>query len=131
VVVASPPGYEPKEEVVQKAKAFAAESGASVTVTNNANQAVADADVIYSDVFTSMGQEAETEERLKVFSGFQVNAELASKAKPDYTFLHCLPAHRGEEVTADVIDGPNSAVFQQAENRMHVQKALLKAVIKR
>lgn len=130
ITVASPSGYEPKEEVIQAAKAFAAESGADVSVTNDAKQAVMNADVIYSDVFTSMGQEAETEERLKIFSGFQVNSELAAKAKPDYTFLHCLPAHREEEVTAEIIDGPNSAVFQQAENRLHVQKALLKALIK-
>ncbi|ALC80715.1 MULTISPECIES: ornithine carbamoyltransferase [Bacillus] len=130
ITVASPSGYEPQEGVIQSAKAFAEKSGAAVTVTNDAEQAVIDADVIYSDVFTSMGQEAESEERLKIFSGFQVNSELAAHAKPDYTFLHCLPAHREEEVTAEIIDGPNSAVFQQAENRMHVQKALLKALIK-
>lgn len=130
ITVASPSGYEPQEEVIQSAKAFAEKSGAAVTVTNDAEQAVIDADVIYSDVFTSMGQEAESEERLKIFSSFQVNSELAAHAKPDYTFLHCLPAHREEEVTAEIIDGPNSAVFQQAENRMHVQKALLKALIK-
>jgi ornithine carbamoyltransferase len=92
--------------------------------------AVAGADVIYTDVWTSMGQEAEREERLKTFAPFQVNAALMAKAKPDCKLLHCLPAHRGEEVTDDVIDGPASAVFQQAGNRMHTQKAVLEWLLK-
>ncbi|MEH6971304.1 ornithine carbamoyltransferase [Bacillus sp. JJ675] len=129
ITVASPEGYEPNQEVVALAKAFAEESGADVTITNDAALAVQDADVVYSDVFTSMGQEAETKERLSIFSPYQVNSRLVSRAKADYIFLHCLPAHRGEEVAAEVIDGPNSAVFDQAENRLHVQKALLKALL--
>ncbi|MEK5502603.1 ornithine carbamoyltransferase [Bacillus sp. FSL M8-0168] len=129
ITVASPEGYEPNQEVVALAKAFAEESGADITITNDAALAVQDADVVYSDVFTSMGQEAETKERLSIFSPYQVNSRLVSRAKADYIFLHCLPAHRGEEVAAEVIDGPNSAVFDQAENRLHVQKALLKALL--
>lgn len=129
ITVASPEGYEPNQEVVALAKAFAEESGAGITITNDAALAVQDADVVYTDVFTSMGQEAETKERLSIFSQYQVNSRLVSRAKADYIFLHCLPAHRGEEVAAEVIDGPNSAVFDQAENRLHVQKALLKALL--
>ncbi|UOY88546.1 ornithine carbamoyltransferase [Bacillus glycinifermentans] len=129
ITVASPEGYEPNPGVVALAKAFAEESGADITITNDAALAVQDADVVYSDVFTSMGQESETNERLSIFSPYQVNSRLVSRAKADYIFLHCLPAHRGEEVAAEVIDGPNSAVFDQAENRLHVQKALLKALL--
>lgn len=112
ITVASPEGYEPNPEVVALAKAFAEESGADITITNDAALAVQDADVVYSDVFTSMGQESETNERLSIFSPYQVNSRLVSRAKADYIFLHCLPAHRGEEVAAEVIDGPNSAVFE-------------------
>ncbi|MFT0802921.1 ornithine carbamoyltransferase [Bacillus swezeyi] len=129
ITIASPKGYEPDQEVVQLAKTFAEESGAEVNITHDPESAVKNADVIYSDVFTSMGQEAEANERLNVFKPYQVNGSLVSHAKPDYIFLHCLPAHREEEVTAEIIDGPNSAVFQQAENRLHVQKALLKALL--
>ncbi|MEC1261558.1 ornithine carbamoyltransferase [Bacillus swezeyi] len=129
ITIASPKGYEPDQEVVQLAKTFAEESGAEVNITHDPESAVKNADVIYSDVFTSMGQEAEANERLNVFKPYQVNVSLVSHAKPDYIFLHCLPAHREEEVTAEIIDGPNSAVFQQAENRLHVQKALLKALL--
>ncbi|MCY8213903.1 ornithine carbamoyltransferase [Bacillus haynesii] len=129
ITVASPKGYEPNQDVVKLAEAFAEESGAAVTITNDPVSAVQQADVIYSDVFTSMGQEEEAEERMNIFAPYQVNGTLVSHAKPDYVFLHCLPAHREEEVTAEIIDGPNSAVFQQAENRLHVQKALLKALL--
>ncbi|MEC1797756.1 ornithine carbamoyltransferase [Bacillus mojavensis] len=129
ISIASPEGYEVLDEAVEAAKAAALQSGASITLTADPIEAVKNADVIYSDVFTSMGQEAEEQERLAVFSPYQVNASLVSHANPDYTFLHCLPAHREEEVTAEIIDGPNSAVFQQAENRLHVQKALLKAIL--
>ncbi|AUZ38070.1 MULTISPECIES: ornithine carbamoyltransferase [Bacillus] len=129
ITVASPEGYEPNQEVVRLAEGFAEESGAAVTITNDPVSAVQQADVIYSDVFTSMGQEKEAEERMNIFAPYQVNRALVSHAKPDYVFLHCLPAHREEEVTAEIIDGPNSAVFQQAENRLHVQKALLKALL--
>ncbi|MCG8395792.1 ornithine carbamoyltransferase [Bacillus atrophaeus] len=129
VTIASPKGYEVLDEAANAAKKYAGVSGSSVTLTADPVEAVKGADVIYSDVFTSMGQEAETNERLTVFAPYQVNASLVKHAKPDYTFLHCLPAHREEEVTAEIIDGPNSAVFQQAENRLHVQKALLKAIL--
>ncbi|MCY8944887.1 ornithine carbamoyltransferase [Bacillus atrophaeus] len=129
VSIASPKGYEVLDEAVNAAKEYAGVSGSSITLTADPVEAAKGADVIYSDVFTSMGQEAETNERLTVFTPYQVNASLVKHAKPDYTFLHCLPAHREEEVTAEIIDGPNSAVFQQAENRLHVQKALLKAIL--
>ncbi|MGE6630962.1 ornithine carbamoyltransferase [Bacillus sp. NPDC077027] len=129
IAVASPKGYEPLQEVVDTANKFAKESGSTVLVTTDPVAAVKDADVIYSDVFTSMGQETETEKRLAEFKGYQVNAELVSHAADDYIFLHCLPAHREEEVTTDIIDGPHSKVFQQAENRLHVQKALLKELL--
>ncbi|MCY8916698.1 ornithine carbamoyltransferase [Bacillus atrophaeus] len=129
VSIASPKGYEVLDEAVNAAKEYAGVSGSSITLTADPGEAVKGADVIYSDVFTSMGQEAETNERLTLFTPYQVNASLVKHAKPDYTFLHCLPAHREEEVTAEIIDGPNSAVFKQAENRLHVQKALLKAIL--
>ncbi|MGD2351253.1 ornithine carbamoyltransferase [Bacillus subtilis] len=129
ISIASPKGYEVLDEAAEAAKTYALQSGSSITLTDDPIEAVKDADVIYSDVFTSMGQEAEEQERLAVFAPYQVNTALVSHAKPDYTFLHCLPAHREEEVTAEIIDGPNSAVFQQAENRLHVQKALLKAIL--
>ncbi|MGG4365299.1 ornithine carbamoyltransferase [Bacillus subtilis] len=129
ISIASPKGYEVLDEAAEAAKTYALQSGSSITLTDDPIEAVKDADVIYSDVFTSMGQEAEEQERLAVFAPYQVNGALVSHAKPDYTFLHCLPAHREEEVTTEIIDGPNSAVFQQAENRLHVQKALLKAIL--
>ncbi|MFZ5627296.1 MAG: ornithine carbamoyltransferase [Bacillota bacterium] len=125
VAVASPEGYLPQAEIVAKAQAFAAESGGEILVTTDPVEAVKDADVVYTDVWASMGQEAEAEERARIFRPYQVNEELVAKARADYLFLHCLPAHRGEEVTAGVIDGPNSVVFDEAENRLHAQKALL------
>ncbi|WP_077211174.1 ornithine carbamoyltransferase [Bacillus dakarensis] len=130
MAVATPEGYEPNKEITELAKSFAKESGSEVILTNDPREAVYEADVIYTDVWTSMGQEEENEQRLKDFNGFQINEELVKGAKEDYMFLHCLPAHRGEEVTAEVIDGKNSYVFQQAGNRMHAQKALLVEVLK-
>jgi ornithine carbamoyltransferase len=127
--IACPSGYEPKETYVNAAVQIGKQSGATIAVTHDPIEAVADADVIYTDVWTSMGQEQESEQRLAVFQGFQVNDELVKHAKPDYMFLHCLPAHRGEEVAADVIDGPNSYVFQQAGNRLHIQKAILVSLL--
>lgn len=127
--IACPSGYEPKEAYVDAAVQIGKQSGATIAVTHDPIEAVADADVIYTDVWTSMGQEQESEQRLTVFQPFQVNDELVKHAKPDYMFLHCLPAHRGEEVAADVIDGPNSYVFQQAGNRLHVQKAILVSLL--
>lgn len=123
--IAAPKKYWPSDEVVAESKEIAAQTGCSVTVTEDVIEAVKDADAVYSDVWTSMGQEAENELRLKEFEGYQVNEELVKHAKPDYVFMHCLPAHRGEEVSAGVIDGPNSVVFEQAGNRLHAQKALL------
>jgi ornithine carbamoyltransferase len=125
VWVATPSGYEPKADAIQWATRRARETGGSCTITNDPVEAVTGADVIYTDVWTSMGLESEAEKRSKIFRPFQVNAQLFAKAKPDAIFLHCLPAHRGDEVTNDVIDSPRSLVFQQAENRLHAQKAIL------
>lgn len=124
-----PKGYEPNQTVVEKAKKIAEETGATITITNDPVEAVKEADIIYTDVWASMGQESEQQERLLAFKDFQVNDELVKHAKDDYHFLHCLPAHREEEVTASIIDGEHSAVFEQAENRLHVQKALLKELL--
>jgi ornithine carbamoyltransferase len=128
--IAGPEKFWPSEEVLKTCKEFASTSGSKILVTENPVEAVRDADAVYSDVWTSMGQEEENAVRLMEFKGYQVNEELVSHAKPDYLFLHCLPAHRGEEVTSGVIDGPNSVVFQQAGNRMHAQKALLVELLK-
>ncbi|WP_454193554.1 ornithine carbamoyltransferase [Paenibacillus sp. Marseille-Q7038] len=129
VSVASPRGYEPSAAIVDQAKSIAKETGAEVVVTNSAQEAVQDADIIYTDVWASMGFEEEQKEREAAFADYQVNEELVKGAKPDYLFLHCLPAHRGEEVSEGVIDGPNSAIFDQAENRLHAQKALMAALM--
>jgi len=123
--IASPKGYEPEASIVKNAMEYAKASGGSVKVLNDPMEAVLDADVIYTDVWTSMGQESENQHRLQVFNSYQINDALVEGAKKDFTFLHCLPAHRGEEVTAEIIDGPNSVVFQQAGNRLHAQKAIL------
>jgi ornithine carbamoyltransferase len=128
-VLACPKGYEPKEFVVKYAMETAKTTGATITICHDAVAAAKDADVLYTDVWTSMGQEEEVKERLAVFAPYQINEELVKQAKDDYLFLHCLPAHRGEEVTEEVIDGPRSFVFQQAGNRMHVQKAVLQAIL--
>lgn len=125
ISVASPPGYECNAEIVRKADVAAKASGGSVRLVGSPSEAVAGADVLYTDVWTSMGQEDERERRLAVFAQYQVNANLVAQCSPDVIVMHCLPAHRGEEITDDVIDGPHSVVFDQAENRMHVQKAIL------
>ena len=125
VAVGHPKGYAPEAEVTTRTREFAAVHGTAVQVTEDPMEAAADADVVYTDVWTSMGQEDEAAERLKRFEGFQVNAEMMGKAKPGAIFMHCLPAHRGEEVSADVIDGPQSVVFDEAENRLHAQKAIM------
>ncbi|KGR76821.1 ornithine carbamoyltransferase [Ureibacillus sinduriensis] len=129
VVVATPSGYEPNEAVIAMAQKIAKENGSLVTVTNDPVTAVKDADAVYADVWTSMGQEEETAKRLVDFEGYQINDELVAHAKPDYMFLHCLPAHREEEVATSVIDGPNSYIFEQAENRLHAQKAVLVSIL--
>ena len=129
IAVASPPGYEPKPAVVHLARKFAAESGSEILITNDPHQAVMDADAIYTDVWTSMGQEEETEQRLKIFPPYQVNSTLVAQAKPEAIIMHCLPAHRGQEITDEVADGPHSVIFEQAENRMHAQKAILVSLL--
>ena len=126
---AVPKGYEPNPEIVRLALEDGKGSDFELIVTNDPLEAVAGADAIYADVWTSMGQEAEKEERLKLFASFQVNEALMSKAKDDCVFMHCLPAHRGEEVTAEVFDGPRSIVFDEAENRLHAQKAIMLALM--
>jgi ornithine carbamoyltransferase len=130
VWVATPAGYEPKADAVKWARQRSRATGGSCTITNDPAEAVAGADVVYTDVWASMGLEAEAEKRSKLFRPFQVNGQLFRKAKRDAIFLHCLPAHRGDEVTNDVIDSPRSAVFQQAENRLHAQKAIMLELMK-
>src|SRR5689334_14394352 len=125
VWVATPESYEPDDAAIQWANKRGEQTGGTCIVTNDPVEAARDADVIYTDVWASMGQEAETQKRKKVFAPFQVNEKLFRHAKPDAIFMHCLPAHRGDEVTADVIDSPRSVVFQEAENRLHAQKAIM------
>jgi ornithine carbamoyltransferase len=129
IAIASPPGYGVRPDVLERALPFAKDSGAQVMVTTDPLEAIRGADVIYTDVWTSMGQEAEAEQRCQVFVPYQVNAALVAAAKPDALVMHCLPAHRGQEITAEVIDGPHSVVFDQAENRLHAQKAILVLVM--
>jgi len=130
VVSSNPAGYTPRPDVLALAGEFARASGGSVEVIEDPHLAVRGADVIYTDVWTSMGQEAERAERLRIFPPYQVNEQLVSEAKPDAIVMHCLPAHRGEEITDEVVDGPHSVVFDQAENRMHAQKAILAELLK-
>lgn len=127
--VATPVGYECDAEVVANAQADAKETGAQIIVCNDPVEAMKDADVVCTDTWTSMGQEAEKAERVKIFQSYQVNKELFSHAKDDAIFIHCLPAYRGYEVTEDIIDGPMSVVFDEAENRLHAQKAILVALM--
>ena len=126
--LAAPPGYVLTEEDAALAQRFS-QAGAAFHTTQDPQQAVADADVIYTDVWTSMGQEAESARRLQVFPPYQINQQLVAQARPDVIVMHCLPAHRGEEITDEVADGPHSALFPQAENRMHAQKAILAALL--
>jgi ornithine carbamoyltransferase len=128
--IAAPKAYWPDEKVTSKCKEIAEQTGSNITVTDDPVEAVQNADAVYADVWTSMGQEEENEQRLKDFHEYQINEKLVSHAKKDYLFMHCLPAHREEEVTAGVIDGPNSVVFEQAGNRLHAQKALLVELLK-
>jgi ornithine carbamoyltransferase len=125
VAVATPSGYEPIPQVVRRATEIAAQTGGSVEITHDPAVAAKGADVLYTDVWASMGQEREHEERVLIFKPYQVSAGTLALAQSDAIVLHCLPAHRDEEITADVMDGPHSAVFDQAENRLHTQKALL------
>jgi ornithine carbamoyltransferase len=123
--IASPAGYAVNEKILNLARQYAAESDSTILCTEDPQQAVAQADIVYTDVWASMGQEAESEQRRQIFARYQVNSELFSLAKENAIFMHDLPAHRGEEVTDDIIDSPQSVVFDQAENRLHAQKALL------
>jgi ornithine carbamoyltransferase len=130
ISVATPPGYEPEEKIRKDAEDLARENGSSVSVSNDPEKAIEGADAVYTDVFISMGQEAEAQERLRVFPPYQINEKLVSKASEGYIFLHCLPAHRGQEVSAEVIDNPgHSAVWDQAENRLHAAKSVLSLLI--
>lgn len=123
--IATPPDYTCNEEVVENAKADFRVSGKNLVLTNDPVEAIKDADVVYTDTWVSMGQESEKAQRQRIFMPYQVNKELFSKAKDDAIFMHCLPAYRGFEVTEDVIDGPNSVIFDEAENRLHAQKAVM------
>ncbi|HKF00536.1 MAG TPA: ornithine carbamoyltransferase [Actinomycetes bacterium] len=125
VAVATPSGYEPIPQVVGRATDIAAETGGVIELTHDPRTAVKGADVVYTDVWASMGQEPEAEERTFMFRPYQLNTDVLAEAAADVVVLHCLPAHRGEEISADVLDGPFSAAFDQAENRLHAQKALL------
>ncbi|MFD1065092.1 ornithine carbamoyltransferase [Oceanobacillus locisalsi] len=129
IVIATPDKYKTEEQITETAKQFASEHGATIEWNNDPVDAVKDADVVYTDVWASMGQESEQNQREQEFQKFQVNEALLAHAKSDVTFMHCLPAHREEEVTAEVIDGEHSVVFQQAENRLHAQKALMTALM--
>jgi ornithine carbamoyltransferase len=123
--VATPAGYDPPESFVDQARQLGQTSGAEIRILQDPAEAVKDCDAVYTDVWASMGQESESEKRKKVFSPYQVNKKLMDHAKDGALFLHCLPAHRGEEVTDEVIDSPGSVVFDQAENRLHMQKAIM------
>jgi len=123
--VATPEGYEPKKEIVKKAKEEAKKAGSKIEILNDPKLVVKNADIVYTDVWVSMGQEKERDKRLEVFPPYQVNKRLINLAKDDCLVMHCLPAHREEEITSEVMDGPNSIIFKQAENRLHTEKAIL------
>ncbi|MEN6312589.1 MAG: ornithine carbamoyltransferase, partial [Acidobacteriota bacterium] len=125
IAIGTPAGYGPNPRIVQMAREDGKDTGFEVVLTNSPEEAVSGADAVYTDVWASMGQEAEKEKRAAIFAPFQVNARLMSQAKKDALFMHCLPAHRGDEVTDEVIDSPNSVVYDEAENRLHAQKAIL------
>jgi len=127
--IASPPGYEIKKEVLNQGRELATSSGSKIQLNSEPGEAARNADIVYTDVWTSMGQEAEAEKRRLAFSGYQVNAKLLSLAKGDALFMHPLPAHHGEEISVGLLDSPQSVVFDQAENRLHLQKALLAKIL--
>ena len=130
IAVACPAGYSPNGEVIEQAGADAKAAGTHVLVTTSIDEAVRDADIIETDVWASMGQEEEAEKRNRDFQGWIVDAQMMMKAKKDAIFMHCLPAHRGEEVSAEVIDGPQSVIYDEAENRLHIQKAIMHKLMK-
>lgn len=129
VTVATPHGYGPHVKIVAEAKQDAALTGSKVTIVNDPFEAAKDADVLYTDVWASMGQEAEVMARKRIFVDFQINSAIMNVAKPDAIVMHCLPAHRGEEITDEVMEGPQSAIFDEAENRLHVQKAIMASLM--
>ncbi len=132
ISVACPKGYEPNRKIIQLAKRYSKVSKSRIKIERDPKNAVKNADIIYNDTFVSMGEEKERKKRLKIFlPKYQVNSKLLKYAQPDVIYMHCLPAHRGEEVTDEVIDGPHSIVFDQAENRLHTQKALLSLMVGR
>lgn len=131
IAVATPEGYKPDANVIAQATADAKEAGTQMIVTTSIDEAVRDADIIETDVWTSMGQEEESAQRMRDFQGWIVDASMMAKAKKQAIFLHCLPAHRGEEVSAEVIDGPQSVIYDEAENRLHVQKAIMALLMKK
>jgi len=129
VRVATPQGYEPKAEIVRAAEEIANETGATLEILRDPHEAVAGADAVYTDAWASMGQEGEAEARVPIFQPYQVNDQLMAEAGPRAVFMHCLPAHRGQEVTDSVMDSPRSVIFDQAEGRLHVQKAVLRLLL--
>jgi len=129
IMICSPSGFEPDPEITRLSRLDAAKTGATITIQDDPGQASQSADIIYTDVWASMGMEEEHEQRLEKFADYQVNSALLEKAKEDVLVMHCLPAHRGEEITDEVIDGPRSIVFDQAENRLHAQKAIMALVM--
>jgi len=131
VVVGCPVGYQPDQHVIDQARAEAETTGAAIEILENPQVAVKEADVVYTDVWISMGREREQARRIKTLSPYQLNGRLLQRAKPDAIVMHCLPAHRGEEITAEVLDGPRSVVIDQAENRLHMQKAILVQLLTR
>ncbi|MBF0384778.1 MAG: ornithine carbamoyltransferase [Candidatus Omnitrophica bacterium] len=130
IAIAAPKGYAPHPSVIDDTHACAKKTKSKVTICQSPKEAVKNADVVYTDVWVSMGQENETEKRIKDFQDFQINEKLVKSAKGDFIFMHCLPAHRGQEVTGEVMDSKNSVVFDQAENRLHVQKAIMLLLFK-
>lgn len=129
ISIASPQNYQPNEKVVNESIDIAKKTNCKIEITSNPIEAVKNADVIYTDVWASMGQEKEAAERKKIFEPYQVNSKLVKNAKEDYLFMHCLPAHRGDEVTNEIADSPNSVIFDEAENRLHIQKAIMALLI--
>jgi ornithine carbamoyltransferase len=129
ITIASPSGYLPLKEIVAESKVNAKYMGSKIEIIEDPVKAVSDADIIYTDVWASMGQEKEAAERRKKFIKYQVNSKLVKNVKDDYIFMHCLPAHRGDEVTNEICDSPNSVIFDEAENRLHVQKAIMALVM--
>jgi len=131
MALACPPGYEPDAAIMRQAKQAAAAAGSELTLSSDPKKAARGADVLYTDVWASMGQEQEQSQRVKAFAGYQIDASLMREAASDAIVMHCLPAHRGEEISAEVIEGPHSVVFDQAENRLHTQKAVLEMFMAR